>query len=184
MTSSLPPSAPPLRLSPKPPPPARAAGGQRRFSLLILLIAAAFSASCYIPPLPDRFALQIGDGTEPCLSLPGEPDTCHHIEGYYNAEHRLAVTRRPWPYTVAHEVCHAWQHQNILEQRSEDWPVRSDLYEWFLTPQGQSFLLMTGQAGDGYPLEDAAGTCAYRLLGLPMEGLDSGRQEWAEAWLR
>ena len=161
----------------------------RRFwrpPVFLLSVLALFLTGCYSLPLPQGLTIQVGDGSKACLDIPNHEPPCPHVEGFYSPELRLALTRAPHVYTITHEYCHAWQHQNILVQRGEDYEASPHLDEWHLTPQGQSFLLMTGyQPRAAYnAVEDAANVCAYRLLGLPMDGLDAGRKEWAEAWIR
>jgi hypothetical protein len=77
---------------------------------------------------------------------------------------------------MAHELCHAHQHEMILQKD----PTSNDLMAYFSTSEGQSYMTLTGQMPSEATLEDNAWVCAYYLLGQPQ---DPARERWAEEYL-
>lgn len=110
---------------------------------------------------------------------------------------------------ITHEVCHAHQHQNILDHLMRELaPQEAFDVSWLQTPPGVNFLeLGTWEQADGEwvelpeegwsgyprPHEDAANVCAVWFSRPLDEGGTGGpeylrdfapiRYEWAQAWL-
>lgn len=150
-----------------------------------------------------------------CLAVPSgfrvyvSPDGCApdgsycagHIANYYDPPTRTAVLAPgQGPSTILHEICHAHQHEVILETLDREPDLA--LTQWYLTGEGVDFMAMAGWNPDGgynengptfraypaadwlhsNPLEDAAWTCAWYLLDKGK--LTPERLAWADRWLR
>ena len=144
-------------------------------SLLLLALVAMLLAGCRgLPPLPLGLRIQQGDGSRACLQLPEPDGRCLTAEGIYLPDKRLVITRTPLAYTLVHELCHAVQHQQVIEQ----WGENANFWDWPKTPQGQALRAVYRVQGDLF--EEGADVCAHYLLGLPLE---PGEELWAERWL-
>lgn len=92
--------------------------------------------------------------------------------------------------TVMHELCHAHQHQVILEELGREPAL--DLREWYGTSEGQSFSALAAEHPPPWawlsaltPLEDFANTCAlWNVDPDELRKRDPARWEWMKENLR
>ena len=97
----------------------------------------------------------------------------------YNAETRTILLSPDAPVAVlAHELCHAHQHQVVLEGLHKE--PDNTLRTWYLTAEGQDYLKL-GEPVRESPLEDAAWVCAWYYL--DPSNLTLAELSWAERWL-
>lgn len=143
---------------------------KRLFWLLVLV--PLLLTGCILPP-----GLQVIVSTNGCTSS----GTCWQggsPSNFYDAPSRTVVLYPGQPVQiVAHETCHAHQHEMVLEMS----PASNDLMAYFGTSEGKAFLTASGQAPSTDALENAAWVCAYWYV-------DRGRLTpmglaWAEKWL-
>jgi hypothetical protein len=106
--------------------------------------------------------------------------------------------------TLAHEACHAHQHEMILEDLGHE-PSNVDLRDWYETAEGKSFVETTGwkstsvsgqpptwtgshpwsYLSNANPIEDFANTCSRFLVDPQgLTGLDPVRSAWAQEHLQ
>jgi len=114
-----------------------------------------------------------------CLLPPG----LHVIVGgganYYDAPSRtVALAPGQSAGIVAHELCHAHQHEMVLEKN----PASDNLWLYFGTSEGMAFLALRNQAPSADALEDAAWVCAWYYV--DPSRLTPIALSWAETWVR
>lgn len=109
---------------------------------------------------------------------------CHYDVNCYNAEERaIVVSPGSSLQVIAHEACHAHQHQTVLTETGREPTL--DLREWADTREARSYdvppLAYSYHEGGDSKLEDFAEACAQYLTGYPAQ--DPARQTWfAEVW--
>jgi hypothetical protein len=115
-----------------------------------------------------------------CIALPpGLHVTVGGDANYYDAPTRTIALAPDQPMAIwAHEACHARQHEKILERD----PASDNLWLYFQTPEGVSFLSASSQVPSGAVLEDEAWVCAWYYV--DPSRLTSGGLAWAQEWLR
>lgn len=107
-------------------------------------------------------------------------DLCGSYTNCYHAPTRTIVVVPGQSLKVwAHELCHAHQHQTILDQLGREPGLSLD--EWYDTDEANDWLVVVGdRAGDGFdaafasPLESFAEACAMFLTGKPLDDLRYG----------
>jgi hypothetical protein len=166
---------------------------KRLFAIAILALALT---GCILPP-----GLRVYVSDTGCT-----PDASYcagHPANYYDPVSRTVVLAPGQGLsTIVHELCHARQHEVVLEALGREPDVA--LTQWYLTNEATAFIAATGWVPDGgwdehgptfyplplpdglglwafNPLEDSAGACAHYLLGQPQE---AAREQWAETWVR
>ena len=111
----------------------------------------------------------VGDGSY-CTGAPAN---------YYDAPTRAVVLAPDQPIEIlVHEICHAHQHAMVLEKN----PDSCNLWLYFGTTEGMSYLTYTGQTPSEATLEANAWVCAWWWLDRGQ--LTPAELAWAEEYLR
>jgi hypothetical protein len=122
------------------------------------------------------------------LRIIESPDSCLPDHSYcatsgasaYQPRTRTVILGPNWTLQVlAHELCHARQHQVVLDSLHKE--PSDSLQEYLMTAEGQDYLRMGGSAPAGMPLEGAANACAWWYL--DKNNLTPAELAWAEKWL-
>jgi len=113
-----------------------------------------------------------------CFLPPGVQLIVGGDANYYDAPSRTVALAPDQPVAImAHEACHAHQHQMILEKD----PASRNLWGYFSTSEGMSYMALTGQTPPEATLEDAAWACAWWYL--DQSRLTPAESTWAAQWL-
>ena len=114
-----------------------------------------------------------------CVLPPGLHVTVGGNSNYYDAPSRtVALAPGQSLGIVAHELCHAHQHEMILQKDS----ASDNLWLYFGTSEGMAFLALRNQAPSVDALEDAAWVCAWYYV--DPDRLTPTGLAWAGEWLR
>jgi hypothetical protein len=142
--------------------------------LLILLPLTTLLMGCVLP-----YGLRVYVDLNSCL-----PDGSYCATSgasAYQPRTRTVILGPNWTLQVlAHELCHARQHQVVLDSLHKE--PSDSLREYLMTAEGQDYLRLGGSAPAGMPIEGAANACVWWYL--DRSNLTPAELTWAERWLQ
>lgn len=161
----------------------------RRLMLVGAALPVLLAACAGLPEGLNFYVSQ--DGCLPSGECPYGAPSAFGRNYYWSPTRTVVLASGAAGVTVAHETCHAHQHQMILEDLGRE-PSNVNLEEWYETGEGRDWLAQGFEFDQVWhrttnpnALEDNANTCAYFFLKPDeLRQISPERFAWAEEWLR